>query len=84
MRCIYLFLFLMSNLCFSIYTDAQEENNPASILPEQYRSYKLSDKLRYTGENLFDYINGGAEVYLSYGFIGMSGCKYQSDRKSVV
>ena len=79
MRCIYLFLFLMSNLCFTIYTDAQEDNNPASILPEQYRSYKLSDKLSYTGENLFDYINGGAEVYLSYGFISMSGCKYQSE-----
>jgi hypothetical protein len=79
MSCIYISIFLMSNLLFSVTADNREDNNPASILPEQYGSYKLSDKLNYTGEDLFDYINGGAEVYLSYGFIGMSGCKYQSE-----
>jgi hypothetical protein len=30
----------------------------------------------YIGEALFDYINGGAELYLSYGLKGMTGCKY--------
>ena len=78
MRCTYLFIFLMSCLSLSMYADIQEEN-PVSILPEQYGSYKLSEKLSYTGEDLYEYINGGAEVYLSYGFIGMSGCKYESE-----
>jgi hypothetical protein len=48
-------------------------------LPEQYNSYKVSDWLDYTGEALYDYINGGAELYMSYGLVGMTGCKYNGE-----
>ena len=48
-------------------------------LPEQYNSYKATDRLDYEGEALFDYINGGAELYLSYGLTGMTGCKYNGE-----
>jgi hypothetical protein len=47
-------------------------------LPEQYQSYHVSEWLDYEGEALFDYINGGAELYLSYGLKGMTGCKYDA------
>jgi hypothetical protein len=48
-------------------------------LPEQYQSYKLTERLDYAGEALYDYINGGAELYLSYGLNGMTGGKYNAD-----
>jgi hypothetical protein len=35
--------------------------------------------LNYTGEDLYDYINGGAELYLSYGLVSMTGCKYNGE-----
>jgi hypothetical protein len=45
-------------------------------LPEQFDGYKVSEWLDYEGEALYDYINGGAELYMSYGLVGMTGCKY--------
>jgi hypothetical protein len=53
--------------------------NLMDYLPEQYHSYKVTDRLNYTGEALYDYINGGAELYLSYGLAGMTGCKYNGE-----
>jgi hypothetical protein len=53
--------------------------NLMNQLPEQYNSYKVTDWLDYTGEALYDYINGGAELYLSYGLVGMTGCKYNGE-----
>ncbi|MDR1344141.1 MAG: hypothetical protein LBJ39_02190 [Tannerellaceae bacterium] len=48
-------------------------------LPEQYESYQATDWLDYEGEALYDYINGGAELYISYGLKGMTGCKYNGE-----
>jgi hypothetical protein len=48
-------------------------------LPTQYQSYQVTDWLDFTGEALYDYINGGAELYLSYGLTGMTGCKYNGE-----
>ncbi|MDR1644709.1 MAG: hypothetical protein LBS05_02625 [Tannerellaceae bacterium] len=47
--------------------------------PEQYQSYRADQWLDFEGEALYDYINGGAELYLSYGLKGMTGCKYNGD-----
>ena len=57
-------------------------NLSASIrekFPEQFMSYQATDRLNYTGKELYDYINGGAELYLSYGLVGMTGCKYNGE-----
>ncbi|MDR1602852.1 MAG: hypothetical protein LBS42_10550 [Tannerella sp.] len=48
-------------------------------LPEQFDGYAVSEWLDYEGEALYDYINGGAELYLSYGLAGMTGCKYSGE-----
>ncbi|GHT29173.1 hypothetical protein AGMMS49574_05140 [Bacteroidia bacterium] len=53
--------------------------NLMEILPEQYNSYKVTDWLDYKGDALYDYINGGAELYISYGLVGMTGCKYNGE-----
>ncbi|MDR2683485.1 MAG: hypothetical protein LBB64_06425 [Dysgonamonadaceae bacterium] len=49
------------------------------VLPEKVDDWQVSDWLDYEGKALFDYINGGAELYLSYGLVGMTGCKYNGD-----
>jgi hypothetical protein len=56
-----------------------QEQFPIDSLPEHFRSYQATDKLNYTGKELYDYINGGAELYLSYGLVCMTGCKYNGD-----
>jgi hypothetical protein len=67
---------MMSAFC--LLASAQEEL-PAGRLPEHFLSYRITDRLDYTGEDLYDYINGGAELYLSYGLTRMTGCKYNGD-----
>jgi hypothetical protein len=77
----------MKKLCFLIvlfflgsvmWCDALGRDIPG-CLPEVYNSYVLSDRLDYNAENLYEYINGGAEMYLSYGLVGMKGRKYEGE-----
>ncbi len=56
-----------------------QAQNPVGQLPDQFQSYQVSEKLSYTDKNLFEYINGGAEMYRSYGLIGMEGRKYAAE-----
>ena len=56
-----------------------QEKFPETQLPEQFMSYHATDRLNYTGKELYDYIDGGAELYLSYGLVSMTGCKYNGD-----
>ena len=53
--------------------------HPVEQLPEQFGSYRATERLNYTANNLFDYINGGAEMYLSYGLVGMKGRVYSGE-----
>lgn len=78
MRNVYLFIFLFHCLCPSMFIHAQKINL-MNQLPEQYQSYNATEWLDFTGEALYDYINGGAELYLSYGLNGMTGCKYNGE-----
>ena len=61
-----------------IFTDISAQH-PAERLPEQFGSYRITERLDYTADNLFDYINGGAELYRSYGLNGMKGCVYSAE-----
>ncbi|MCL1932296.1 MAG: hypothetical protein FWF53_00570 [Candidatus Azobacteroides sp.] len=56
-----------------------QEKFPENKLPEQFMSYHATNRLNYTGKELYDYIDGGAELYLSYGLVSMTGCKYNGD-----
>lgn len=67
-------LLLGMNLSASI-----RDTVPAIRLPEQFMSYHITDTLNYSNKNLYDYIDGGAELYLSYGLAHMTGCKYNGD-----
>jgi hypothetical protein len=52
-------------------------------LPGTVLDWKKSDPCQfYDPDTLFDYINGGAELYLSYGFKRLLSCRYQSAKHS--
>jgi hypothetical protein len=80
MRYIYLFIAMI----FTALLSEIRAESPAGRLPEQFGTYKMSGKMDYDSNSLFEYINGGAELYLSYGLVGMSGCKYVSGDESEI
>ena len=63
---IFLFFFISSSVLF-----AQE-----IILPELSGFKKVTDYPVYTADNLWDFINGAADVYLSYGFENVHIAEY--------
>jgi hypothetical protein len=66
-------------MCFINSFPAAAEKFPADSLPEEFQSYHLTERLNYTGKELYDYLNEGAELYLSYGLASMTGCKYNGE-----
>jgi len=62
--------------CSSI---GQEIIKSNSMLPDSdaIPNWQMKDSVEtYTGDDLFLYINGGADLYLEYGFEDVSTCKY--------
>jgi len=48
-----------------------------SVLPAELDGWKKADPERYTKSNLYDYIDGGAELYISYNFQGLQAVRYK-------
>lgn len=57
-----------------------------SLLPDDVGGWRVgADDQAFTPENLFDYINGGAELYLSYGFKSVLSRTYtNADRPEII
>lgn len=51
------------------------------LLPARIGPWSLLSDTVYTPENLFDYIDGGAELYLSYGFRKVVSKSYSADNQ---
>ncbi len=49
------------------------------ILPEKPGMWTVATDTLYTPDNLYDYIDGGAELYLSYGFRNVHSRVYSSE-----
>lgn len=48
-------------------------------LPQEIMGWKKSAKtVIYTPDNLFEYINGGAELYISYDFVNLAAISYKN------
>ena len=73
MRRFYTILFM------TILINGLHAQNPGDQLPEQVGQYRTSELLDFNDETLFEYINGGAEMYLSYGLKGMKGRVYSAE-----
>jgi hypothetical protein len=66
-----LLLLLFAYLGLSCMSDKQANQTNISkisgVLPDQFNGWRVAEEDRtYTGENLHEYINGGAELYISY------------------
>ncbi|RJQ59024.1 MAG: hypothetical protein C4517_13725 [Stygiobacter sp.] len=56
-------------LLYFVQTFAQTVNNPASALPDSINNWKkLGDDRLFNNQNLYDYIDGAAELYINFGF----------------
>lgn len=60
------FFFFFFN--FVMILNAQIVNDPSKALPENIDGWKTLTDRTYNNETLFDYIDGGAELFLSFGF----------------
>jgi hypothetical protein len=52
--------------------------NPGFVLPETLDSWTVGDSGLWDAQTLFDYINGGAELYLSFSFEQAASRQYSS------
>ncbi|MBN2366825.1 MAG: hypothetical protein EH225_13310 [Calditrichaeota bacterium] len=48
-----------------------------SFFPREISDWKMTEEYVYSAENLYDYIDGGAELYLSYGFENLVSRSYE-------
>lgn len=53
--------------------------NPAFVLPETVRGWSTDDSGRWSPETLYQYINGGAELFLSFSFEEAASRRYVRD-----
>jgi hypothetical protein len=63
-----------------------QENCPLNILPQSVPAkgwFMRASPVCFTGDKLFDAIDGGAEVYIEYGFISMARVAY-SKKKAIL
>jgi hypothetical protein len=78
-------------ICVVIADVVIAEDSLTKLLPESLDGWRRSEATQiYDRENLFDYINGGAEIYLAYDFQQLAVQKYalkmddSLQRKSVI
>lgn len=73
---IYIFSFILI-LCIPMYSQNENLNN---LLPADPKGWiSLVPPKKYTAETLYEYINGGAELYISYGMQSVISKHYTKD-----
>lgn len=73
-------LFALSSFLNAAWMREQETSQGMSLLPE-LNSWKLSESPQnYVPGTLYEYINGAAEIYLSYNFIELTVAQYQEEK----
>jgi len=69
MKGLYRFTILLLLLISSYQINAQTHNSPSATLPDSLSGWKkLGEDKTYNEQNLYDYIDGAAELYISFGF----------------
>jgi hypothetical protein len=59
-------------------TNISAQTELHTLLPEKVNDWKASKDLQFTPESLYDYINGGAELYISYNFKNVLSRTYKN------
>ncbi|MBS0011466.1 MAG: hypothetical protein KFF49_08650, partial [Bacteroidales bacterium] len=61
-------ILLIVNLLMCIRTSAQIPDDFPGLATDNLENASIESERTYTAESLFGYMNGGAELYLEYGF----------------
>jgi len=61
--------------------NAQIVNDPSKVLPENIDGWKTLTDRTYNNETLYNYIDGGAELFLSFGFTKVFNKIYSRDNQ---
>jgi hypothetical protein len=72
-------IFILTILSFLSFS--QKEASILDLLPGNgyFAGWNVKDSVEiFTGENLFAYIDGGADIYLEYGFVEVASCRYMN------
>ena len=60
-------------------------NKVYNLLPSDIKGWKKTDPpIIYTQDTLYDYINGGAELYIAYNFKEVLSVKYEKEKNSEI
>ncbi|MCK5004285.1 MAG: hypothetical protein KAS21_04315 [Candidatus Aminicenantes bacterium] len=66
--------------CFISGLTGEIKKSPADIFPENIMEWKMKGQPEvYKGDDLFLYINGGADIYQEYGFKEVSSVEYEKN-----
>jgi len=58
--------------------EGKERVTPKIVLPPEVAGWKWDGKIKtFTSKTVFDYINGAAELYLAYGFVGLKVWRFE-------
>ncbi len=61
----------------SFQTSSSDEGNVSAFFPDEIAGYRQTGPLRsYTKDNLYEYVNGHAEYFISSGFAGLTVAEY--------
>ncbi len=74
-------IYLFSQLIAATMISYAQINNIPDNIPDRVDSWILSEKHTYTPDNLFEYIDGGAELYKSFGFTVTYSRKYMCENQ---
>ena len=82
----YALAFLLSGLALTALVSCSEMKLPAVMerIPKEVNGWKPSEESSYNRDTLFQYINGGAELYLAYSFREVTGRTYAKSGQSLI
>lgn len=63
---------------------AQTINDPAKVLPADIDGWKMGTDRFFNNETLYNYIDGGAELFLSFGFSKVFNRIYSNDKNNEI
>jgi hypothetical protein len=83
-----LFFFIILNFIFTTWRAAMSDDRDPGLtrlLPASIDGWNILEDHLYNRENLYEYINGGAELYLSFGFqTVLSRTYFRTDQPKII
>lgn len=76
------FLFLSVCIIGNLYS--QTGNDPSRMLPKSIDGWEMTADRLFNNETLFDYIDGGAELFLSFGFSKVFNRNYSNGKNDEI